>query len=259
MSPEWTVQLRRYALVFLAPLALGAALGALYLTVRTPPLAGPCEMAYLLFVVLVWFGLLGYAVRELFAFFYLGRNALLQLAPGGRGRTLVRLSTVFVAYLLPLFAVTLTCGLAHAGRAGTRSFVWVATYYGLSKLVSLIAFFSLVCLLIVLVKRIPWTALALFAGLAAYAAITIGQGILLVRLLDRSGQHYEWAFGVSNSSVGVSQYLNALPLMVFGPQMRIFDDGVLPLSVALNAGLAVICLALTWLSLRRLRFDFVPR
>jgi hypothetical protein len=101
MSPEWTVQLRRYALVFLAPLALGAALGTLYLTVRRPPLAGPCEMAYLLFVVLVWFGLLGYAVRELFAFFYLGRNALLQLAPGGRGRTLVRLAAVFIAYLLP--------------------------------------------------------------------------------------------------------------------------------------------------------------
>jgi hypothetical protein len=80
-----------------------------------------------------------------------------------------------------------------------------------------------------------------------------------VELLDRGGRHYEWAFGVSNSSVGVSQYLNALPLMVFGPQMRVFDDGVIPLSIALNAALAVACLALTWLCLRRLRFNFIPR
>jgi hypothetical protein len=259
VSPEWTIQLRRYALVFLAPVALGAVLGTLYLTVRRPPLAGPCEMAYLLFVVLVWFGLLGYAVRELFAFFYLGRNSLLQLAPGGRGRSLVRLSAVFIAYLLPLFAVTLAVGLAHAGRNGVRSFAWVAVYYGLSKLVSLIAFFALACLIIILVKRIPWASLALFVGLVAYVAITIGHGVLLVELLDRGGRHFEWAFGVSNSSVGVSQYLNALPLMVFGPQMRVFDDGIIPLSVALNAILAVFCLALTGLCLRRLRFNFIPR
>jgi hypothetical protein len=259
MSPEWTIQLRRYALVFLAPLALGAALGGLYLTVRKPPLAGPCEMAYLLFVVLVWFGLLGYAVRELFAFFYLGRNTLLQLSPDGRGRLLARLSAVFIAYLLPLFAVTLVCGLAHAGRAGAHSVAWVSVYYVLSKLVSLVAFFSLACLLIVLVKRIPWTAVALFVGLAAYVGITIGHGVLLVELFDRGGRHFEWAVGVSNESVGVSQYLNALPLMVYGPQLRVLDDGVLPLSIALNAALAGICLALTWLCLRHLRFNFVPR
>lgn len=180
MNKEWTIQLRRYAAVFLIPTALALGLGAVYLVVDQDW----ASMVYLPYMMVAWVALLGYSVYELFAFFFLGRSVLLQLSPRSRGYTLFMLATVFIVPLLPLFAVGLGVSLIHLGKSHYDSLPWVIAYSLGSKVVGLIAFFALACALIGWLKYLRSTLFAALALIIVYAGICVAHGAL-----DREAHH----------------------------------------------------------------------
>ena len=252
---EWTIQLRRYGAIFLVPAALALVLGVLKLIDK-----GQVTWAiYNVYLMLAWVGLAGYACYELFVFFYLGRNTLLQLSPRRRSFTLVQLSAVFTLYLLPLFGVSLAVGMIGAGHNAYRSLIAVVAYYAVSKLVGLVAFFALICALIILVKHVRWTVLAVLTVFGGWVAMTVAHGYLLTHFLNLGAHHEELSIGFIWGVTVINQYLNALPVIIYGPHTTHLEDTMLPLSLALNGGLLALSLAIGWLILRVSRFNFVPR
>lgn len=246
-------ELRRH-IVVLGPIFGGnLILGVAWMISRSPT----AEFLYALYNMFVWVGLAGYAFFWLYSFYFLGRDQLLHISDISRERVLATKAFVLAGMLYVYFLGDIVMSLPSISRSSHDSISVIVMYYLVAKAASLLCFFSLCALVVVVVKFFRSKTWALLVAGCMFAAVTILGAVAIWHQGYRPD--LQWSIGITSDYNVVNQYVNIVPIMIGPARPGLLDSSINYFPVALNLVLAATSAFGAHFFITRTRADFTGR
>ena len=141
----------------------------------------------------------------------LGKDRMLHLLPVSRPTILVMKSVIFAGYMYVYFIIQLTRYLAIVPPEITSSKFQLSTIYALSKLLSIVVFFTLILALMLTLKNIENKVIAALAFAMLLITVIAIQGVALYQYLSNF-RPTDWIIGIVEDMKGMNQYINIIPI-----------------------------------------------
>lgn len=253
----WKEEYLRYKYFFGTLFCVEALLDLLRLLNMLPVVDG-VDTVYSFWQMISWIFIIGLIFFDFFSFFYLGRDRLLHLLPIGKNRILYMKSVVYGIYMMLYFTVGLIRYLVLLPQGAANSIGKVAFLYMISKLIAILSFFSLLIVILMMIKKVNNKMLGAVIMAILFGVIVSLQAYGLFHMVSLS-HDVSWTIGIVDGAIGINQYANILPIVFIqqGNTVGYVEENFYDVSLFLNVGVIILSFIISTVLYKTQKFNYI--
>lgn len=222
------------------------------------PVVDGVDTVYSFWQMLSWIAIVALSVFDFFSFFYLNKDRMLHLLLMSKEKILYMKSVVLATYMMIYFLMGLIRYLILLPSNAVESLLRVSLIYIISKILAITSFFSVLIALLTVIKKINNKVIGAIIMAILFGGVVSLQAYGLYQLVSIS-HNVDWTIGIVDGAIGINHYANILPIVFteIGNNMKYVEEGFYPVSVILNAVIAVVSFTISKILFKTQKFNYV--